>query len=144
MSPGRFPALIALALLLGLSPDRAAAQGTPLFPLGSSVAESSHVIKTARGALAGFHVDTAGAAVWVMLVDGTVAPGDGALTGCVDATTTRPCIVSRWQVPATLSAGILLPYPAPFQTGGVLVCSSTGPFTKTATATCTFSLIQVQ
>lgn len=115
-----------------------------ILPKGSSALESSHVVKVGQGTMEGFHVDTDATAVVVMLIDGATTPADGAVAACVDGTTARPCILSRWQVPANVSAGISVGiYPVTFIAGAILVCSATGAlFTKTATPHCAFSLIQ--
>lgn len=102
---------------------------TPISPSGTL--ESNHVVCAAACNAYGFQVNTTTAAEWVMLFNATTAPVDGAVTP------------ARWyQVPANgtlivdmTDGGI----PIRFTTGWTLVCSTTGPFTKTASALCTFA-----
>jgi hypothetical protein len=141
--------IIALVLLFaGLYASAANAQAS--FPgaygQGSSAAEASHTAKTAAGTLFSFHTDTGSAAVWVMVLDGTAVPSSPTtLSGCVNATTARPCLLSRYQFPANNSYSVDWDVtPLRFTTGLILLCSSTGPFLWTTTNTCIFSNIQVQ
>ena len=100
-------------------------------PVGVSTSVgSSSVLKTGKTNVIGFQVNSGGAAVWVMLFDSATVPADGTVTP-----------KKLYQLPAnsTLTSSWS---PGPFlalANGAVLVCSSTGPFTKTASATCAFS-----
>lgn len=102
---------------------------TPIAP--SSTVESSHVMCSVACNSYGFQVNTTTAQEWVMAFNLTAAPADGAVTP-----------VRWWQVPAN---GTLIVdvtdgnIPIRFTTGWTLVCSTTGPFTKTASALCTFA-----
>jgi hypothetical protein len=111
----------------------------------STALESSHVFKASGPSTAvDFQVNnTSGSELWVMLIDGTVAPtGAGAaIAGCATAATTRPCVAKWYQIGANSTLGVSWA-PGPFLwllTGQVLLCSSTGPFTITYSANCTFS-----
>lgn len=108
----------------------------------ATAAESSHVFKPAGPAnVVKFQVNTGGSAVWVMVFDATTAPTAGTVTGCSTVAATRPCVAKWYQVAinSTLTdswgSG---PYLS-LQTGMVVACSSTGPFTLTYSATCVFS-----
>jgi hypothetical protein len=95
----------------------------------STAAEASHVFKAGPGWLPEFQVNSGAVSVWVMLFNAVAAPGDGAVTP-----------VKWYQLPAASTLGVsFTPVALQFTTGITAVCSTTGPFTKTATATCTFS-----
>lgn len=95
----------------------------------SAAAESSHVLKAAPGSFIGGHVTATGAG-FLMLFDAVAAPADGAVAP-------KTCVA----VAANTSVNIV--NPQPFLTGVVAVFSSTGCFTKTASAVAYFSF-QVQ
>jgi hypothetical protein len=115
-------------------------------PLGSSVVEASHSAWTGSGHLASFHVDTGSTAIWVMVYDGTSVPSSSTLNGCVSSLTARPCILTRYQFPANNSYGVDFgaEFSLQFTTGLIFLCSTTGPFVFTSSASCTFANIQVQ
>jgi hypothetical protein len=152
---------LALGLLCGLLSSAAAQQtvkscaetpnnqsscGTSIQPQATSTAvESNHVFKASGpSAAVDFQVNnTSGSALWVMLIDGAVAPtGAGAaIAGCATAATVRPCVAKWYQIGANSTIGVSWS-PGPYvwlQTGQVVACSSTGPFTLTYSANCTFS-----
>lgn len=114
-------------------------------PLGisASAVESSHVMKASPGTVTGFQVNNTNAAArWVFLLNATSAPSNGALVGCANAApSTPPCVAKFYQIGATSTIGVSWsPGPPLFLDAGiVLMCSSTGPFTLTAAADCTFS-----
>lgn len=117
---------VAAALLGALAPVSAQDVSRRMAP--STAAEASRVLCATACLLSGFQVNSAGTAVYVMLFDATSAPDDGAVTPV------------KWYRLATESTGSAIwTDPMRMNTGAVLVCSSTGPFTKTASATCTFS-----
>lgn len=97
---------------------------TGIIPVVSSALEANHVLKASPGNLYGFQITNGATAGYVMLYDATTAPVDGAVTP-----------VKCYQLPAnsTLVAGF--GPPLAFSTGIVVGFSSTGPFTKTASAT---------
>ena len=99
----------------------------PVTPSGA--AESSHVFKAAAGVLYGFQVNTGASAVWVMVFNATSAPADGAVTP-----------IKWYQVAANSTLTVTyIPVAIQLSTGITIVCSTTGPFTKTASSTCVFS-----
>lgn len=103
---------------------------TGLTSIVSASVESNHVLKASAGTLYGLDVTTGAAAGYVMLFNATSAPGDGAVTP-----------IKAWVVSANSSLGIsYIPGPPlAFSTGITAVFSTTGPFTKTASATAFFS-----
>lgn len=111
----------------------------------SSAIESSHVFKGSGPSTAvDFQVNnTSASSLWVMLFDAATPPtGAGAsVTGCTNAVASRPCVAKWYQIGANSTIGVTWSS-GPFvtlQTGQVVVCSSTGPFTLTYSANCTFS-----
>ena|ERR1700731_1295171 len=128
------------------TPGNQASCGTSIQPQASATAvESSHVFKTSGpSAAVDFQVNnTSGSTLWVMLIDGATPPaGSGAaIAGCSAANTARPCVAKWYQIGANSTIGVSWA-PGPFvwlQTGQVVVCSSTGPFTLTYSVNCTFS-----
>lgn len=130
----------------GVSAQSADSYGCLLQPqTTASAVESSHVFKaTGPSTVVDFQVNnTTASALWVMLFDAATAPtgGGAAVTGCTTPAASRPCVAKWYQVAAnstisvTWTAGPFLQ----LQTGQVVVCSSTGPFTLTYSANCTFS-----
>lgn len=111
----------------------------------ASAVESSHVFKSSGPSTAvDFQVNNTSAGVlWVMLFDAATPPtGAGAaVTGCSNAASARPCVAKWYQIGANSTIGVSWSS-GPFvqlQTGQVVVCSSTGPFTLTYSVNCTFS-----
>lgn len=129
---------------LGINPLGGNTEGCLIQPQASSAAEASHVFKASGPAtLVDFSVaNTSGSAIWVFVFDAATAPGNGTVTGCVNAGSTRPCVAKWYQIAANASMNVTW-NPGPFpqlQTGAVIECSSTGPFTLTAaTTTCAMS-----
>jgi hypothetical protein len=111
--------------------DYASAQQTigallsPVTPASTSVAASNVVIKSSAGSLAAVDcINTLSSLAYLMLFNATTAPADGTVTP-----------VKCYLVPAYASLRVVFNTPLAFSTGIVAVMSSTGPFTKTATAT---------
>jgi hypothetical protein len=130
----------------GISPNNQQTCGTLIEPRASATAvESSHVFDSSGPSTAiDFQVNnTSGSSLWVMLFDAATPPtgGGAVVTGCTNAAATRPCVAKWYQIGANSTIGVTWA-PGPFlklQTGQVVVCSSTGPFTLTYSANCTFS-----
>lgn len=133
--------IVGFALLLGLCPPAwAQTQVT------TSAVEASHIFCASTCNIYGGQINNTNAASrWIMLFDSSTVPADGAVTGCTTAVTARPCILKWYQIGASSTLGVadFLMFQSasriPVKQGFVAVCSSTGPFTKTATADCTFS-----
>lgn len=160
MTKLKIVALLLAVLLGGFFVSGAQAQGiqrlcaegqnqscaTVIGPQASATAiESNHVFKASGPATAvDFQVNnTSASALWVMLFDAASAPaGAGAaVTGCTNNSAARPCVAKWYQIGANSTIGVSWSS-GPFlslQTGQVVVCSSTGPFTLTYSANCTFS-----
>lgn len=85
---------------------------------------ASLVLKAAAGNLYGYNITTGASAGYLMIFNSTTAPADGAVTPAV-------C------VPVAANTGIdyVAAWPRRFTTGITMVFSTTGPFTKTASAT---------
>ena len=122
--------LLALVLAPAIAHAQQVVSPVPIPPqTPSAAAEATHVFKAAPGILYGFQVNTGGSSVWVMLFNATTAPADG---------TVAP--VKWWQVAASSTLGVsFAPIGLQLSTGISVACSTTGPFTKTATSTCEFS-----
>jgi hypothetical protein len=93
-------------------------------PNATPVAASSLVLKDGPGALHGLSVSSGATAGYVMLFDAVAAPDDGVTTP-----------KKSWVLAADSSLDIGFNPPLRFATGITAVYSSTGPFTKTASAT---------
>lgn len=106
--------------------------GTPVAPVTSTTTESSHVLKSSAGSLDNLTITVGATSGWLMLFDATSAPADGAVTPAYYI----PVASSGTNGYAALSWSN---NPLKFTTGIVAVFSSTGPFTKTASATAQFS-----
>ena len=130
----------------GTSAAQADSYGCLLQPqTTASAVESSHVFKaTGPSTAVDFQVNnTSGSTLWVMLFDAASAPtgGGAAVTGCTNAAASRPCVAKWYQIGANSTIGVTWAA-GPFlqlQSGQVLACSSTGPFTLTYSANCVFS-----
>lgn len=114
-----------------------------LQPQASSALESSHIFKAIGPSTAvDFQVNnTSASALWVFVFDAAAAPTAGAVTSCATSGSSRPCVAKWYQLPAASTIGVSWS-PGPFlqlQTGQVIACSSTGPFTLTYSANCVFS-----
>ena len=96
----------------------------------SSALESSHIISAAAITLARLDVVIGATTGWLMLFDAATAPADGAVTPAyyipIISNGTLGGVTLEWNRPLS------------FATGLVAVFSSTGPFTKTASATAAF------
>jgi hypothetical protein len=101
---------------------------TGIVPVVSSTAEASKVFKASAGNLYAYQVTTGALAGYVMIFNTTSAPADGAVTP-------TKCVV----VPAGATVGVSADPPEYFSTGITAVFSTTGCFTKTASATAMFS-----
>lgn len=104
------------------------AAGAAITPVVSSAAESGHVLKASAGSLYGLNVTTGASAGYVLIFDATSAPSNGAVTP-------KKC----YYVPSVSTLGASWDVPAAFATGITVVFSTTGCFTKTASATAFFS-----
>jgi hypothetical protein len=106
-----------------------ASSGIP--PTASSALESSHVLKASAGNLSSLSVTIGTTSGYLMVFDAASAPADGAVTPKyawpVTSNGTNSALGISWTVPAQ------------FLTGVTVVFSSTGPLTKTASATAFFS-----
>jgi hypothetical protein len=124
------------------------APGQALAFLQSTAAEASHVFKTTPGNLYAFGATSSASAGYILLIDSTTVPNDGALTSC-GTTNVAGCL--KWCAPipsgsaASVFAGFQLSPgpPMPFVNGVVAVFSSTGCSTKTLGATSVFFEAQV-
>ncbi len=119
-------------------PSSAASAGISSKTTGAAAA-ASLVLKASAGNFYGAQVNTGASAVWVYLLDVTADPGNGALVGCGTGAHAAGCIVRWYQVPANTTFPIGESPPLAMTNGVVLVCSSTGPFTETQSATCEIS-----
>jgi hypothetical protein len=137
------PALAQAPVASCLSQVNNAGCAALIVPLGmASAVEGSRILKATAGTLAGFSANNTNAAArWILLFDSATVPSDGAVTGCTNAQSTRPCVARSYQIPANNTIGVTwAPGPFPrFLAGITLVCSTTGPFTKTVTSDCTFA-----
>jgi hypothetical protein len=98
-------------------------------PGASSALEAGHVLKAGPGNLYSLYVMTTSVSGYLMTFNATTIPADGAVNPV-------ECI----QIPANSAAAISFDGAPPdyYSTGIVAVFSSTGPFTKTASATAFF------
>lgn len=116
------------ALYVAPLPSATAASG--ITPVVSTSAESGHVLKASAGNLYSLTTTTAGTAGYVMVFNAISAPGDGAVTPI-------ECVVVAAN--STVSINYNPGPPSVYGTGITAVFSSTGCFTKTASATAFFS-----
>lgn len=101
---------------------------TGIVPVKSAAAEASNVFKASAGNLYAYQVTTGAVAGYVMLFNATSAPADGAVAPV-------KCVA----VPSGSTVGVSMSPPEYFSTGITAVFSTTGCFTKTASATAMFS-----
>jgi hypothetical protein len=119
----------------------------------STAEENGHLIRNQQGVLIDFEANnwSTSAGITLMVLDATAIPSNGTLAACTSTNGTanaNPCILKWYGVPAATSAGqpgtVNATWaPGPFlhyQAGLVFVCSTTGPFTLTLAANCTFSV----
>ena len=128
---------LAACLILAVLCGRGDAQELAPFPLQATSSLSASLVVGGAGArtLVGFSAANNNAAArWVLIYDATAAPGDG--------TTTPIDFYLLAGVGSPPSNAIRVNYNIPARTlvGLVFVCSSTGPFTKTAATDCAFSV----
>jgi hypothetical protein len=95
----------------------------------STALEASKVLKSSAGLLLSLHLNATDSG-WFMLLDNSVVPSDGAVT---------PKKAWQFQGSAPVTIDIRFDPPLVMTNGAVLVFSSTGPFTKTASAAAMFS-----
>lgn len=105
-----------------LTPTDLASAAVP--NVATTVVASSLVLKATAGNLYDFSVTAGASAGYLMIFNATTAPADGTVT---------PAVVLA--IAANASIGFTYPYPKRFTTGITMVFSTTGPFTKTASAT---------
>ncbi|MDE2106108.1 MAG: hypothetical protein KGL39_53290 [Patescibacteria group bacterium] len=110
-----------------IAPTAGAAAG--ITSVVSSAAESGHVFKASAGNLYSAYVTTGSTAGFLMIFNATSAPADGAVTPihCIQAPANQTVSLSFNPGPAEV-----------FSTGITAVFSTTGCFTKTASATAFF------
>lgn len=105
------------------NPDGSSQSG-PQTPVAITAAAGSQIAKASAGTLYGLNVAAGASAGFVMLFDSATVPADGAVTPKkVWALGANQTIDGWWQ------NGLV------FSTGIVIVFSTTGPFTKTISAT---------
>ena len=97
--------------------------GAAIVPVASAALTTGQVLKASAGNLYGYNV-LATVAGYLMIFNSTTVPADGAVTPLI-------CL------PLAAGAGVDRSFDIPrrFTTGITLVFSSTGPYTKTASAT---------
>ncbi len=103
----------------------------PLAPVTSTALESSHVLKASGGYLYGLNVAFGTCSTppcYVMVFDAASAPANGAVTP-----------KRAWAVSANSSLSVTEAPALAFTNGIVVVCSTSGPFTLTATPQCFIS-----
>ena len=98
-------------------------------PVASTALESGHVLKASAGTLYSLVATTTTAAGYLMVFNSTTVPADGAVTPLY-------AIVVDVGNSVNLTAQLAGMY---FPTGVSVAFSTTGPFTKTASATAMFS-----
>lgn len=104
------------------APSSAANAGTP--PIATPLAAASLVLKASAGNLYGIEATAGASAGYLLIFDATSAPTDGTVTP-------KYCK----NVPANTAVELAWIVPASFTTGITAVFSTTGCFTKTASAT---------
>ena len=97
---------------------------TGLTRVQSATAAGSLVVKASAGNLYGYNVAAGASAGYLLIFDAPTAPADGTVT---------PKIVHA--IAANASIQVDRDIPIAFTTGIVMVFSTTGPFTKTISAT---------
>lgn len=106
--------------------------GAAIAETASTAAEASNILKASAGNLYSLTITTGATAGFLMIFNATSAPADGAVSPAYCA-----------QVPANNTGAFEWAIPARYSTGITAVFSSTGCFTKTASATAAF-FAQVQ
>ncbi len=121
--------LLPFLLLLPYASAQAAPLGNPIVSIQSSATEGSRVLKASPGLLNGFSATSGATAGYVLLIDSATVPADGAVTP-------KFC----YALPAGQTTGASwISYPAPFNSGIVIVFSTTGCFAKAISNTAFFS-----
>lgn len=92
--------------------------------IATTVAASALVLKASAGNLYDFNITAGASAGYLMIFNAITAPADGTVT---------PAVVLP--VAANAGLGFTYPFPKRFTVGITMVFSTTGPFTKTASAT---------
>ena len=111
-----------------LAPMPVTAGAAIVTPVASSTSlASSAVLKSSAGAFFGVQVNTTSSAEWVMVFAASALPANGAVTP-----------VLWWQVPPGTTLSVSENPGLSLTSGIVVACSTTGPFTLTASALCTF------
>ena len=158
----RFAAVLILLLLVG--PAIAQTPGPPgsavttvatpastqALPMQqSTAAEAGHVFKTSGGNLYTFGTVNTGNAGFLLLIDGTTVPADGALTSC-GTSNAAGCLKACYAItggsasaPAYVGFQVSPGPPIPFVNGIAVSYSSTGCNTKTAGSANVFFEAQV-
>lgn len=102
-----------------------------LTTVASSALEASHILKGSQGNLYYLTVDIGAASGYLLLFDAAAVPADGAVLPVyaipIASNGTLGYLTLDWTMP-----------PVHFANGIVAVFSSTGPFTKTGSATAAF------
>ena len=111
----------------GITPVPTSNAGAALAQTASGAVESNNVLKASAGNLYSLTVTTGATAGYLMVFNATSAPIDGAVTPAYCA-----------QVPANNTGAFEWAIPARYSTGITAVFSSTGCFSKTASATAAF------
>jgi hypothetical protein len=100
----------------------------PIAPVVSTALESGHVLKASAGSLFSLQFSTTSTIGWMLLFDSATVPADGAVTP-----------KKAWAVDQSSSSTYQWDTPLSFANGISIAFSTTGPFTKTASATAFFS-----
>lgn len=101
---------------------------TAVAPVVSAAAESDHVLKGSAGSLISVSTTAGASAGYMLIFDATAAPVDGAVTPKVCIPVVANGSADRaWQTPLSFATGITVSF------------STTGCFSKTASATAFFS-----
>lgn len=121
---------VAIASNQSAVPVTSTQSSTGITPVVSTVAESNHVLKASAGVLWQLTVATGASAGYAMVFNATSAPADGAVTP-----------IECLPVPANSAVSLSFTGgpPEAYSVGITAVFSTTGPFTKTASATAFFS-----
>ena len=97
-------------------------------PVVSSALEAGHILKASAGSLSSFQVNTTTVGGWIMLFNSATVPADGAVTP-----------IKWWQVGPNTTLGVGCSPALACAAGISIAFSTTGPFTKTGSATAVFS-----
>jgi hypothetical protein len=127
--PVSLPTTPTVAAGSGAVPVPSSESAAGLSTVASATLETSHVIKNGAGNLYAFNISAdstlSGAAWWLLIFNATSAPGDGAVTPakCYALASGTTSYSAAWDIA-----------PLYFSTGITIVVSTTGCFTKTASA----------